>query len=385
MTDIESLLTHFNELEDPRYQNHNYRHLMRDILVISLLAVICGADSWTDIETFGRCKIDFFETFLELPNGIPSHDTFARFYAFLDAEKFESCFISWISSLVKVKSGEIVAIDGKTTRASKDGKNGVKPLHLVSAWASESGLVLGQISSGEKKGGGEIKAMEELLDKLDLTGATVTMDAMGCQKKLAEKIHRQGANYMLAAKGNQGTLYKKIQHVFEYAEATNYNAMVFDKSEENDKGHGRIEKRTCTALHVMYAPEFQVKWAGLQTLIKVDSETIRGNELHQETRYYISSLPSEAALCAKAIRRHWSVENELHWCLDMSFQDDKAATRVGNSAENLAVLRRIALNILKKDTSRKASIRAKRKIGGWDNSFLIELLSQCEVVKNCSA
>jgi predicted transposase YbfD/YdcC len=356
---------------------------MRDILVISLLAVICGADSWTDIETFGECKEEFFKSFLELPNGIPSHDTFSRFYSLLEAEEFEKCFMSWISELVEIKKGEIIAIDGKTTRASRDSNKKKNPLHLVSAWASENRMVLGQQSSTHA--GGELTAMEELLDKLDLTGATVTIDAIGCQKHIAEKIYQRGANYMLAVKGNQGNLHEKLKHIFNYAEKTNYQAMVYERDEKIDKGHGRIEKRTCTALHVMYAPEFKLKWSGLQTLIKIESDVLRGEKQMQETRYYISSLAPNAADCAKAIRTHWHIENELHWCLDMSFQDDRATTRVGNSAENMAVLRRIALNILKKDNSRKASIRAKRKIGGWDNSFLIELLRQCSLSKKCSA
>ncbi|WP_165481496.1 ISAs1 family transposase [Legionella erythra] len=213
---IDTLLSHFSTLIDPRVINHNSRHEMKDILIISLLAVICGADSWVDIELFGNCKKDWLETFLNLPNGIPSHDTFRRFYSILDAKEFELCFMSWIATLIEKHQGEIIAIDGKTSRRSVDKNRGLKALHLVSAWASENGLVLGQVRCDEK--GGEIAAMEALLKVLDLKQVTVTMDAMGCQKKLAAQIIQKGGHYMLAAKGNQGLLHDKIKTIFEKAE-----------------------------------------------------------------------------------------------------------------------------------------------------------------------
>lgn len=370
---LDALISHFSTLVDPRIINHNTRHEMRDILIISLLAVICGADSWVDIELFGNCKREWLETFLNLPNGIPSHDTFRRFYSLLDAKEFEVCFMSWITTLVKKYQGEIIAIDGKTSRRSLDENRGLKALHLVSAWASENGLVLGQVKCGDK--GGEIGAMEALLKVLDLNNVTVTMDAMGCQKKLAAQIIQKGGHYLLATKGNQGMLYDKIKTIFEKAEQMQFNAMVYSKDTQVDKGHGRVEQRDCTVFHVMYAPEFKEKWVGLNSLIKIKSEVFKKGQTSIQTRYYISSLPPDAAICAHAIRQHWGVENSLHWCLDMSFNDDYARARIGNSAENFAVLRRIALNLLKKDNSRKASIKGKRKIGGWDNSFLEHLLS----------
>lgn len=370
---FESVYSHFSTLIDPRIINHNTRHEMKDILIISLLAVICGADSWVDIELFGSCKRVWLEGFLSLPNGIPSHDTFRRFYSMLDAKEFELCFMSWIASLVEKHHGEIIAIDGKTSRRSLDDGRGLKALHLVSAWASENGVVLGQVKCGDK--GGEIGAMEALLKVLDLKNTTVTMDAMGCQRKLASQIIEKGGHYMLATKGNQGTLHEKIKAIFDKAEQIQFKAMVYSQDTQFDKGHGRVEQRDCTVFHIMYAPEFKEKWAGLTSLVKIKSEVYKQGKTTSQTRYYISSLPPDAAICAHAIRQHWGVENCLHWCLDMSFNDDYARARMGNSAENFAVLRRIALNLLKKDTSRKASIKGKRKIGGWDNSFLEQLLN----------
>lgn len=374
---LDALFSHFSTLIDPRVINHNTRHEMKDILIISLLAVICGADSWVDIELFGNCKKDWLDTFLNLPNGIPSHDTFRRFYSILDAKEFEICFMSWITTLVEKQKGEIIAIDGKTSRRSLDESKGLKALHLVSAWASENGIVLGQVKCGDK--GGEIGAMEALLKVLDLKNVTVTMDAMGCQKKLAAQIIEKGGHYMLATKGNQGALHDKIKTIFEKAELMQFNAMVYSHDTQVDKGHGRVEQRDCTVVHVMYAPEFKEKWVGLNSLIKIKSEVFKHGQTSTQTRYFISSLPPDAATCAHAIRQHWGVENSLHWCLDMSFNDDYSRARIGNSAENFAVLRRIALNLLKKDNSRKASIKGKRKIGGWDNSFLEHLL---KLVKN---
>ena len=369
---LDGFCCHFSTLIDPRVINHNTRHEMKDILIISLLAVICGADSWIDIELFGNCKKEWLATFLSLPNGIPSHDTFRRFYSILDAKEFELCFISWIATLVEKHQGEIIAIDGKTSRRSLDENKGLKALHLVSAWASDNGIVLGQVKCGDK--GGEIAAMEALLKVLDLNNVTVTMDAMGCQKKLAAQIIGKGGDYMLAAKGNQGTLHDKIKTIFEKAELMQFNAMVYSHDTQVDKGHGRVEQRDCTVFHVMYVPEFKEKWVGLNSLIKIKSEVFKHGQTSTQTRYFISSLLPDAATCAHAIRQHWRVENSLHWCLDMSFNDDYARARTGHSAENFAVLRRLALNLLKKDNSRKASIKGKRKIGGWDNSFLEHLL-----------
>jgi predicted transposase YbfD/YdcC len=369
-----AFLKHFSELEDPRVDNFNRRHNLSDILVITILAVICGADCIVDIELFAKCQIDNLKEFLELPNGIPSHDTIGRVLSLLDAQQFQSCFLSWINELVTVSEGEIIAIDGKTTRGSQNRKNGGKALHLISAWSSKNRMVLGQRKVSEKTN--EITAIPELIAMLDLKGTVVTIDAMGCQKQIAEAIKNKGADYLLAVKGNQGELHESLIKTFAKAKELNYEAMVYSHSKTVEKDHGRIETRRYVVLPLMYLHEFKLQWKGLVSLIKVEStrEIIKGETSYEE-RYYISSLEYKDPKISLGIRSHWSIENQLHWCLDVAFHEDLCRAREGNIAENLAVVRHIALNLLKKETSKKNGLAGKRKACGWDIKYLAKVLA----------
>ena len=368
----ESFLEHFVGLNDPRKNNHNKRHELKDILIITILAVICGADTWIDIEYFGKCKQDWLQKFLTLPNGIPSHDTLNRVFSLLSAKQFEECFLSWMNSLVEVSQGEIISIDGKTVRGSR-GKS--KAIHMVSAWANKNQMVLGQRKVDGKSN--EITAVPELLKQLDITDCIITIDAMGCQRKIANQIKEQSADYVLAVKDNQRKLHQAMKKTFEFAEKKNYEAMVFSEHETVEGDHGRIETRRYVALPLMYLWQFKLKWKGLKSLVMVDSERVDKStgEIQKEKRYYISSLSAEAKKLGEAIRLHWGVENGLHWSLDVSFNEDHNRTRTGNAAENLPIVRRIALNLLKADKTVKAGIVTKRKKAGWDHGYLATLLN----------
>jgi len=367
----ESFLEHFDGLNDPRKNNHNKRHELKDILIITILAVICGADTWIDIEYFGKCKQEWLQKFLTLPNGIPSHDTINRVFSLLSAKQFEECFLNWINSLVEVSQGEIISIDGKTVRGSR-GKN--KAIHMVSAWANKNQMVLGQRKVDGKSN--EITAVPELLKQLDITDCIITIDAMGCQRKIANQIKEQTADYVLAVKDNQKKLHQAMKKTFEFAEKKNYEAMVYSEHEIVEGDHGRIETRRYVALPLMYLWQFKLKWKGLKSLVMVDSERVDKStgEIQKEKRYYISSLSAEAKKLGEAIRLHWGVENGLHWSLDVSFNEDQNRTRTGNAAENLSIVRRIALNLLKADKTVKAGIVTKRKKAGWDHRYLATLL-----------
>ena len=368
-----AFLKHFSELDDPRIENNNKRHNLSDILVMTILAVICGADCIVDIEEFGECQIDNLKQFLELPNGIPSHDTIGRVLGTLDSQQFQSCFLSWINELVTVSEGEIIAIDGKTSRGSQNRKNGGKALHLISAWSSKNKMVLGQRKVGDKTN--EITAIPELIKMLDLKGAVVTIDAMGCQKPIAEAIKNKGADYLLAVKGNQGELHESLIQTFAKAKELNYEAMVYAHSKTVEKDHGRIETRHYVVLPIMYLHRFKLPWKGLQSLIKVESTREIGDQKSYEERYYISSLEYNDPKISLGIRSHWTIENQLHWSLDVAFNEDLCRAREGNIAENLAVVRHIALNLLKKETSKKIGIAGKRKACGWDIKYLAKVLT----------
>jgi predicted transposase YbfD/YdcC len=366
-------LGHFEDLLDPRVDNANRRHDMMDIIALTLLAVICGADTWTDVEDFGVAKYDWLITFLPLANGIPSHDTIGRFFSALDSEELEASFMSWMSCIAELTHGDIISIDGKTARASKDVPKNKRGLHMLSAWSTANGLCFGQRKVDGKTN--EITEIPKLLKMLDIEGTIVTFDAMGTQKKIAKQIRHQGADYLLAVKGNQGKLHDKLKDLFNQAEALDYQNMVYDRHETLDNDHGRMERRVVTTFHVMYAFGFKEKWQDLQSLIKVDyyNETDEENVTHQ-TRYYISSLAAEAERLGIAIRSHWNVENQLHWCLDVAFNEDRCRIRTGNASQNIAILRRLALNLLKKETTTKRSLRLKRKAAGWDQEYLFKIL-----------
>ena len=369
-----SLLEHFADLSDPRIDRTKL-HALSDILVIAVSAVICGAEGWTDIEEFGKSKEGWLGKLLPLTNGIPSHDTFRRVFERLDPDQFEACFLSWIKSLAPM-TGQ-VAIDGKTLRGSHDQTNGKKALHLVSAWASECRLVLGQVATAEKSN--EITAIPELLTMLDLSGCLVTIDAMGCQTNIAAQIIAQEGDYLLAVKDNQKNLAHDVTEIFdiEFAQTEPFEGFAHDYAKTIDKGHGRIEIRECWTITdpelLQYLRNFEV-WSELKTIALVrGTRRVNGVESMQD-RYYISSLTGDARTILQAVRHHWGIENSLHWVLDVVFREDQARMRQGDTAHNFAMLRHIALNLLRAQKSGPKSVRGKRLKAAWDNDFLLKVL-----------
>ena len=369
-----SLLEHFADLSDPRIDRTKL-HGLSDILVIAVSAVICGAEGWTDIEEFGKSKEEWLRKFIPLANGIPSHDTFSRVFERLDPEQFEACFLSWIKSL-RLITGQ-VAIDGKTLRRSHDQTNGKKALHMVSAWASECGLVLGQVATEEKSN--EITAIPELLKMLDLSGCLVTIDAMGGQTSIAAQIIEQGGDYLLAVKDNQKNLACDIEEIFdlEFAQTEPFEGFAHDYTKTIDKGHGRIEIRECWTITdselLQYLRKSDV-WSDLKTIALVrGTRRINGVESVQD-RYYIASLSADARTILQAVRHHWGIENSLHWVLDVVFREDQARMRQGDTAHNFVMLRHIALNLLRAQKSGPKSVRGKRLKAAWDNDFLLKIL-----------
>ncbi len=365
----------FSKLPDPRVEGR-CGHKLIDIIIIAICAVIAGAETWVDIETFGRTKQSWLSDFLELPNGIPVHDTFGRVFGALDAKAFQRCFMRWVEAVFRVTAGQVVAIDGKTVRRSHDKTIGKDAIHMVSAWASENGLVLGQRKVDEKTN--EITAIPELLRLLNVAGCIVTVDAMGCQKKIAQAIRDERADYVLRVKGNQGHLDQDVRDWFDYADQVAFKDMPSSYNEQVNKGHGRIEIRRCWAVSDPLAFDYirhYEGWPDLQTIVRVQRERQFPDKVEIETAYYISSLPNDAKLLLHATRQHWSIENSLHWVLDVTFREDDSRIRTGNSPQNMAVLRHLALNILKQDPS-KGSLRQKRYRAALDDAFLKHLLSQ---------
>jgi predicted transposase YbfD/YdcC len=363
-----SLITILRELPDPRVERTRL-HRFEDILVIALCAMICGAESFEDMEDFGAAKQAWFASFLELPNGIPSHDTFNRLFCALDPEKFLQAFMRWTQSLRQSLAGEVVAIDGKALRRAID--KGQSPKVIVSAWAAGNGLTLGQRKVEEKSN--EITAVPELLRTLELSGCIVTLDAMGCQKQIAREIIEADAGYVLALKGNQGTAHDEIQSYLDEAIARNAPELV--SFAEVDKGHGRLETRRCWQSQTLDWFEDRSLWEGLRSVAVIEAVREIKGQRSVERRYYLSSLPLDAARLLQAVRSHWQVENQLHWVLDVVFNEDQSRARTGNAAENLATLRRWTLNLIKADRRKaKRSLKGRRKAAGWDNSYLLHLL-----------
>jgi predicted transposase YbfD/YdcC len=370
-----SIQSHFARLKDPR-DTDECEHKLLDILVIALSAVICGAEYFTEMEVFGTAKQKWFRTFLELPNGIPSHDTFRRVFMLLDREQFQTCFRNWVREVARLKIGEVVSLDGKWLNGTATGGVSMSAAKMISAWASEAGLVVGQKCVAE--GSNEIAAIPELLKVLYLHGCIVTMDAANCQTENAKLIVEAGADYVLAVKENQGTLYEDIHLTFEHEAQTDFQNVQHTRIETLDHGHGRMETRRYVLItdptYIDYI-NHTGRWFELHSIGRVERERRIGDTVEHHTAYFISSLNTHATDFERAVRAHWNVENGLHWRLDVAFREDDCRVRTDYADENLAVLRHIALNLLKRDTSFKVGVKSKRLAAGWDHDYLLKLLA----------
>jgi predicted transposase YbfD/YdcC len=362
-----NLIDYLSEIPNPRTGNHQLHNLL-DILVIAITATICGADTWTEMEEFADAREEWFARILELPNGIPSHDTMNRVFSLLRPEKLEQQLLLWTQEVHHLTAGRLVAIDGKTVRRTQDKSKGQRALHLVQAWSCENQMVLGQRKVSSKTN--EITVIPELLEMLMVKGCVVTIDAMGCQREIAEKIISQEADYVLAVKGNQNRLYEDIQLFFE--SPLNDRGMSYKTVE---KDHGRREIRRYWLTSEIDFLETKGDWMGLKGIGMVESERHDGEKVTKERRYYITSLPSDVKTFAQAVRRHWSIENEHHWVLDMAFREDEQRTRMGYSAENAALLRRFCLLLLKQEKTLKRGIKTKRLKASWSDQYLLKILS----------
>jgi predicted transposase YbfD/YdcC len=371
----QTLTKHFASLKDPRIGNAT-PHQLQDILVIAICASICSADTWVEVETWGLAKEKWLREFLELPNGIPSHDTFGRVFALLDPEEFRKGFLSWIRAIQKLTHRQVIALDGKKLRRSHDRRLGKKAIAMVSAWATTNHLVLGQVKVRSKSN--EITAIPELLRLLEVSGCIVTIDAIGCQPKIAAHIVKKEADYVLAVKQNQGQLFEDLKDLFAGCQAASFRQVPHDYTKTIEKGHGRIEIRECWTLA---DPEFldylrhRDAWSKLRAVAMVRAERRRGTKRSRETRYYITSVENNAALILESVRAHWGIENGLHWVLDIGFREDESRVRKDHAPENMAVLRHIALNLLKQEQTTKIGIKAKRLKAAWDQNYLLRVLS----------
>jgi predicted transposase YbfD/YdcC len=372
---LEAIEEHFSQVSDPR-KDRTKDHKLIDIIAIAICAVICGAEAWTDIELFGNSKLHWLATFLELPNGIPSHDTFGRVFSLVDAQQFQLAFYEWVWAVNDILQGQIINIDGKCLRGSDDKRLGKRAIYMVSAWAVENEVVLGQRKVDEKSN--EITAIPELLKILSISGCIVTIDAMGTHTNIAKTIVEAKANYVLSVKENQGHLFEDISVLFAVDQVQNFKYASFEYKKTVNKGHGRIDVRECWStsnpeyLNLIRGLE---NWAGLQSIIMVACTRIIGDKETKYVRYYISSLLSNAEQILQAVRKHWSIENKLHWVLDVALNEDRSRVRKDQAPENFAVLRHIALNLLKQEKTAKGGIHAKQFQAALNEDYLLKILA----------
>jgi predicted transposase YbfD/YdcC len=369
------ILCAFQTMPDPRH--HNVRHKLIDILTIALFAIISGSEGWVDVARYGRLKYEWLKTFLDLPRGIPSHDTFGDVFARLEPAALERCFQDWMAALVELSGGKLIAIDGKSLRRSFErgwDKSGMA--HMVSAFVQANQMVFGQVKTDGK--GQELDGIHKLLDLLELEGAVVSLDALGCQTDIAQKIHQAKGDYVLQVKQNQPTLHAQIKATMDDGVLDGFAGMSSDEYSETDGDHGRIETRqvwVCWDVHLLGALAKQ--WPGLRCMIALERKREDGGKISTERHYYISSLDARrtARQLAAYIRGHWSVENNLHWQLDVSFREDERRIRLGHGAENFSRMCRMALNLLKNERTEKVGIAAKRKMCGWSNDYLLKVVT----------
>jgi len=369
-----SIMRYFADMEDPR-TGDNITHPLINIVMIAILGVICGADGWVDLERYGKAKQEWLSSFLDLKEGIPSHDTFGRVFRWLDEDQFQARFIEWTASLCDPSDGQLVAMDGKKLRRSQDRRKGREGIWMVSAWVGENRLVLGQKKVDDKSN--EITAIPELLAQLDISGCVVTLEALNTQTAIARQIVEGGADYILAVKKNQGTLYEDLAMLFDGFEETHYQQVLYATSQHENNGHDRQEFRQ---IWVVTEPEYRAylrqakRWVNLHSLIKLVTVRMTATKTEMTTRYFISSWQTTPQDFMLAIREHWQIENGLHWVLDIAFREDESRIRKDHAPQNMAVLRHLALNLLKQQTAVKVGIAAKRKMAGWDNDFLLKVV-----------
>jgi len=360
-----SLSDYFEDLTDPRV-NRTKLHSLKNIVFLTITGVLCGAETWVDIEEFNEFKQEWLSKHLDIPHGIPSHDTFGNVFSRIDPDEFEQCFLRWVNDLASVSQGEVIAIDGKTLRGSYDRGSSKAPIHMVSAWASANRMVIGQQCTDAKSN--EITAIPRLLELLVLNGAIVTIDAMGCQKEIAALITEKEADYILALKANQPALHEQVEHLFTIQPPDEVDEQV-------DAGHGRVETRKCSLITDFKWFEEAEEWQGLKSIAKIERTRyikLDGTTTTQ-TSYYISSLDGDAEKINLAVRAHWGIENSLHWCLDVIFDEDRSRIRKGNAAQNFSLIKKIVLNMLRNENSpkyKKASLRLKRKRCTWSAEYM---------------
>lgn len=367
-------VTHFSVLPDPRV-DRTKRYPLQEIILLIIAATASGCEGWKQIKDFGDDKLDWLRKFLPYSEGIPVDDTLARVMRKLDTKAFQSCFMSWVDSVAKLTEGRVIAIDGKTLRRSHHHRLGKSAIHMVSAWCSENGLVLGQEKTSEKSN--EITAIPKLLEVLELKGCIVTIDAMGCQTEIAQQIVKRKGHYVLALKGNQGHLHSDVKDFFETALSSNFKGVSYDYYKTQESGHGRIEQRECWSLTPPKGClSSHEKWKQLNSIVMIKSRRELKDKVTEDTRFYISSLAPDAQQALSAVRQHWGVENSLHWTLDVTFREDESRIRSDAAPENFAIMRHIALNLLKRDTSLKASIKRKRLKAALNDDFRETVIKQ---------